>query len=234
MEAPCPIFTEKGMGSMLKGRLNNHMRGDMLDALIAHAYDARVEALKAEGIELRNDAIHKILRPVEIEAVQTLLPQLLDGEDAHRQSVNWGGGVSVNCGGPTINVGYGSFGDYRTNYQQIEGALPILTTFGTLRLDLPADDPLAKRVQDWADRCEELRSERKVSVKQVRAALAAFSTVSQFQASWPDALPIVENILIEHLGRPAPSLPAVVIEEMNKKLGLPPSNDEAGEDREAA
>lgn len=215
---------------MLKGRLNTMMREDMQAALLAHAYDARQQALRAEGIELRNEAIRKLLTPAQIKAVQTLLPLCFDEDGSRDTSVDWGGRVAVNCAGPKIHVGTTTFkSDYYEQYRPIEGSLPILTSMGELRLDLESGNEFGNRVSDWADRCEALRSERQVSSEQIRAALAAFSTVSQMQASWPEILPVVQDVLVEHLGRPAPSLPAVVITEMNAKLGLPPSNDEAEE-----
>jgi hypothetical protein len=220
------LYSKRGETDV-KGRLNNMMREDMRCALLAHAYDARQDALRAEGIELRNEAIRKLLTPAQIKAVETLLPLCFNEDHSRDTSVDWGGRVAVNCGGPKIFVGTTNFkSDYYEQYRPIEGSLPILTSMGDLRLDLPADDDLAVRVQSWADRCVELNSERNVSSEQIKAALAAFSTVSAMQASWPEVMPVVQDIIVEHLGRPAPSLPAVVITEMNAKLGLPPSNDD--------
>lgn len=214
---------------MLKGRLNNHMRADMQKALLDHAYGGREAELEAEGMHLRNEAIRRLLKPAELKAIETLLP-LIYSENGNTTAISWGNDVTVNCGGPTITMGNVN---YSRSYHPIDGALPFMRAIRDDRLDLPADDDLAVRVQAWADRCQEFATDRKVTSKQVHAALAAFSTVSQMQSSWPDAIPVVEEILIEHLGRPAPSLPAVVIEEMNAKLRLPPSND-GEEQREAA
>jgi hypothetical protein len=203
------------------------MRDDMQKALLDHAYAQRQNELNAEGIELRNAALERILTKAQLKAIETLVPLLVDEERRNDDRINWGDRVAVNCGGPKIYVGLKYTNDYYESSRPIEGSHPILRAFGDLRLDLPADDELAVRVQDWADRCEAFASEKKVSTEQVRAALAAFTTVSSMSASWPEAIPVVQDILVEHLGRPAPSLPAVVITEMNAKLGLPPSNDDA-------
>lgn len=211
---------------MLKGRLNNYIREDMRAALLTHAYAAREAELKAEGLALRNEALKRLLTTAQIKAMQTLVPLVHKNDDRYNYNVDWGTGVAVNCGGPKIDVGIGRFVSERyEQYKPIDDSIPLLRSLEGLRLDLPADDDLAVRVQNWGDRCEEYRSERNVSSEQIGAALAAFSNVSQVSASWPEVLPVVQDVLVEHLGRPAPSLPAVVITEMNAKLGLPPSND---------
>jgi hypothetical protein len=213
---------------MLKGRLNNAMRDDMQNALLAHAFEKRAAVLRAEGLELRNEALRRILTPKQMAAIATLVPLIYSDEDRHPQAITWGDRVAINCAGPKIDVGLASFAeDYYERYRPIDGALPLLTSLGEQRLDVDSDDELGKRTMDWADRCEAYRTERRVASEQVKAALAAFSTVSQMQASWPDALPVVEEILEEHLGRPAPGLPAIVLTELNASLGLPPSDNDA-------
>jgi hypothetical protein len=215
---------------MLKGRLNNSMRVDMHNALLEHAYGAREAVLDAEAVELRNEAIRQLLTPAQIKACETLLPLLAKGEYGYNHQVYWGDRVSVNCGGPKIHISF--FGSDVS--EPIDGSIPVLRILGDLRLDLAGDDDLAVRVSDWAGRREALRSEKKVSAEQVRAALAAFSTVNMMETAWPQVMPVVTNILVEHLGRPAPTLPAVVLTEMNEKLGLPPGDNENVRELEAA
>jgi hypothetical protein len=215
---------------MLKGRLNQFMRQEMTVALINHGFASRQAALEAEGIEMRNEAIKRLMSPAQIKAVQTLLP--LMPQTKNNQKVNWGDNVHVNCAGPKIELGLGQFGTYQRNYEPIDDSIPILSAFGDLRLDLESGDPLGERAMSWASRCEAFFAEKRKTIETVSAALNAFSSVAQLTSSWPDALPIVMPILEEHLGRPAASLPAVVLLDLNMSLGLPPSNDEAAEVRE--
>ena len=206
----------------MKGRLNGYMRSSMVEAIIAHGFDERLAALKAEGMQLRDEAIRRLLSPEQLAAMATLVPFLLEQtKNDYQRKVNWGGNMSVNCAGPRINVGIERW-DHDGAYKPIDGAIPLLETMGDLTLDVESGDKLGERVMDWGMRCEKFSEDRKVTTNQVTTALAAVTTVQALEVAWPEVMPLVQSIIEEHLGRPAPQLPAVLLVKLNETLGLPP------------
>jgi hypothetical protein len=214
------------------------MRYAIHRALMGHGFGEKIYTLQQQCLELREEAIKRLVGDDGFKAIQLLAGKLEGAFGSKAED------LAVNCGGPRINLnpfpynisGYSSKlkDAYAFAKDEYDGLQPtrLWQSRNDLRLDLEADDELAKRIVAWAELMEALKKQIETVSRQTMALLEKITTVKKLTATWPEAMPIIEPILELYEVAEPKQLPAVT--DLNATLGLPPSNDDTLELTEVA
>lgn len=82
---------------------------------------------------------------------------------------------------------------------------------------LTADHPLTVRFHNIETTARVLKDKTDVISAQVRGSLSSFTTIKKLLAAWPE----VKELLPETVVESKPQLPAVLVKDLNKLIGLP-------------
>lgn len=95
-------------------------------------------------------------------------------------------------------------------------SLPVPYGHGCSILGSLGED-LAKRVQQFSQQRETIRTEYTTASNKLSGFLARFNTFNQLKEAWPEGEEFYKDL---GTGRSSPSVPAVVTSEINTMLGL--------------
>ena len=184
----------------------------MIRALLEHKFKDQVKRLGATNVKLFGKAYNKLYDPtiqVKMSELETLRPRAF--AKASQMDVN-AGGYSVSVGG------YIQFPMVKPIQQQIEPRPFLQCDRGyNSRLDI-TDQKLIDEVQTFVQDVEKLKVDIRTAHSELEAALSAFTTYKKLAEGWPEAMPIIGSLIPENNR----SLPAVRVDELNAKFGLPP------------
>lgn len=124
----------------------------------------------------------------------------------------------------TNHLSVRSAGQWRTVW--FDEDLPIFAKHHSTFCYLDATHPLAEQLDELTRRGKDLENQRKEITTQVGVALAKFSTFERAIKDWPEAETFIASRFEVVQGR-KPSVPAVLLYDLNQKLGLPPSEAQA-------
>lgn len=194
-------------------RLNDNSRYEIAEALLVRKFKPLFAALYEREIALAEQCYDLAYAKYK-EAIATLPDGAL--MTAEHMCVNAGGQRhhlrlrvcrwGETYGGPERSV----FAMWHNNGDVAPGA-----AFG---LDHPMYEAISKLKQDMLELDDTVR---KVNA-QTRDAIWRFTSFEKLIAAWPEAEPVIQPILAKHQKASVNPVPAVLLHDLNKALGLPP------------
>lgn len=183
-------------------RLTKDLRQAIANAAVAHAFESKLEALKATEDALAREAYAFVIPASEIEA-------------AANMPANWfrlDACLRFNVGGYTVRlqmVGDGLPVPYRAKNEEYGGY-----HCGNLGTIPPGD--LCDRIRAHADATEAYKAERRTAYAATIGLLDGVSTLKRLAEVWPAG----ERFYKRYDDAVPASLPAVRISEVNAMLGI--------------
>lgn len=204
------------------GRMTKDTRESMARAIVKHAYAKKAEALVERHTALF-DRVYDFAYSGEVRKAMDVLVKA--EPDALPKQVY----LTVNVGGLSIDIGaaftftparigtLASAKNPRSHY-----VLACHQRYNC-RISIPdgdqKDPKLHEDIRQYADDFSALTNECSRAYSEAKAALDSFSTTKRLREGWPEVLPVIEHLLPseERAG-----LPAVQVDKLNDKFGLPP------------
>lgn len=180
-------------------RLTNSMRSDIVyRAVQSSGFDKRMEVLKSQEEDLAERCYNALVSQED----QDLLSKIAEKWIKFQRS------LVFNANGWTIQ-----FYDLKRKYPVPEGwyynqSLGILT------------GELADEAQAFVQAQQTIREERVECCKKLHGFISRFNTLKQLQKEWPEGSAFYQHFIDERQNKVDLNLPAVVIEDINKLLGL--------------
>lgn len=176
-------------------RLTNTTRYAICTAAIKDRYDPKDEVLKDQEDALFKEAHAHLFKPDELALVAAVPTRWISRDVKMR--------IIVECMGITISG---------------KDALPFPRSFWSHdNRPVIKDDALAARIVQNAAAKEKLKAERREATRKLDAILAITPSMKALKKAWPEGA----AYYAEFEDKPAPSVPAVRIEDINDLLGLP-------------
>ena len=207
-------------------KLTKDTRERMARAIVKHAYGKQAEALVAKHVALF-DRVYAFQYSGKLrEAMDALLTLEPDALPKRR-------GFTVNVG---MSIDLGTWMSFSPNMcgclAETKGnrELPYLHCHNgwSHRVHIPDGDKrdpnLHQDIRQYADEYTALKAECERAYNEAFAALSSFSTAKRLREGWPEVLPLIEDMLPS--GERA-GLPAVQVNKLNDKFGLPPEQEAA-------
>lgn len=196
----------------MSARLTKSDREQMAKALVRHKFHEQAEALMQESVELF-DAVYDERHDAQTQRLMRQLQKL------HPNTFYSTTTQTVNANGYNVRVGAAAVGRMQTVLWTPQ-VVPRLRLDSAERQVSPA---LADRVADFALRLKAFTDSLDPAYSTATAALAQFSTGKKLAEDWPEAMPVIGNLI------PASerNLPVVQLTAINDEFGLPPSEVEA-------
>lgn len=201
-------------------RLSQSIRESMAKALVRHRFDERAKVLCAESVSL----FHFVMDDLHNADTRKLMAQL---EKRHKGAFQRDDDLTVNVAGRRISIGSQLIGGVRGVYGSGWKAQADPRSF--LQCDRGydkvsyLDGPIAERLTAFADGVEALRAEAEAAYRKALGALAQFGTGKRLAAEWPEAMPVIGNLIPENDRQ----LPVVQVAALNIEFELPPELAEA-------
>lgn len=202
-------------------RLNRAIRDQIVEnALTKSGINTELETLTAEKHEWAeavrvhvNGATDKTLLQHEknIAAVIAGLPKNVRPY-AGDHSLSRGTADYVNLGGLKVRIEFYDAAGEPEDRIRTTVRLPVVV----------ADHKLAKQFHDMEARRTDIAARGKTLEAQVRAVVNSATTVGKLLDVWPESI----ELLPTTLGRVLSNLPAVVVSDLNRMVGLPSEHDE--------
>ena len=183
-------------------RLTKDLRQTIANNAVAHAFEPKLEALKAAEDALAREAYAFVI-PAEEVAAAADMPDNWFRLDAC---------LRFNVGGYTIRLQMSGDGlpvPYRAKNEEYGGY-----HCGNLGTIPPGD--LCDRIRAHADATEAYKAERKTAYRATLGLLEGVSTLKRLHEVWPAG----EQFYKRYEDSPAASLPAVRVDEVNTMLGI--------------
>lgn len=193
-------------------RLTKHDREQMARALARHKLDSEAKALCAESAGLFADVYadqHDAALRRAMKAFLKLRPKGLP----HKTNAN------INARGRSFWIGDSQTGHSGIWWNADVTALPVPDD-ASYRYAY-ADGELAERLIDFSDRIGAFPAKVHEAYRKALSALNQFSTGEKLSKDWPEALPVIGE-LIPTASR---ALPVVQMEAINDEFGLPPGDE---------
>jgi hypothetical protein len=192
-------------------RLTREMRVTLTERILAHRFKEREDALKYRFATLAIACYKK-----QYNAKQIALMESLPEGWLHTNT-----GLNVAFGEASDGYAFLSFspaspGAYMSRDNgHTEFRFPRCDK-GQCRLKLPDNHALSTTYFKLHSQWEELKKERSALYNEVRGTLGSFSATSTLLDKWPEVAPFLKGL--------APvvskNLPAIVVKDLNKRLGL--------------
>lgn len=199
--------------------VTNHMRGQIVNAVLKHAFAEKLGAFLDTEQALADKLYAHVYSAAEIAAMDVL-------EKRHKNGLHSCSGFGTNVRGMSIQVGersrYDGKGDdfiyilprpRELRYRIIEGG-------GIARDDLTfaEGDALGDEVFAYAEGREALNEEIKTRRAEITGVLSDIRTDRQLSERWPEVVPIAAEFIVME---PKVKLPMVPLTSLNAALGLP-------------
>lgn len=184
-------------------KLTKYSREAIARRAVAHAFDAKQEAIFANEDALAREA-YALTFPAEELALVSTVPDNWFRLDAC---------LRFNVGGQQIVlrlIGDGLPVPYRRLNEEYG-------SYGCNILGVIEHGDLCDRIQKHAQHAETVKNERRAALRATEAMLDAVTTTGKLKEIWPEG----EPFYAQYDDKPAPSLPAVRVDEINALLGLP-------------
>lgn len=201
-------------------RLSNSIREDMARALVRHRFGERADVLCAESATL----FHAVIFDQYDDATRKLMAQI---EKKHRNAFTKQNSLTVNVAGRRIEIGARYIGSVKTSWgshwrAQCESASMLESGQGWNSISY-LEGPIADRLIAFADAEQKLREEIDPAYRKALGALAQFGTGKRLASDWPEAMPVIGNLIPENDRQ----LPVVQVAALNAEFELPPELAEA-------
>lgn len=198
-------------------RLTKETRERMATALLKHRFYAEGKALAKRSAEL----FKLVYEDQYDQPAQQLMAKLLR---RYKHAFTHSSKLSVNCAGRYFDIGGISIGRDGCWWKEEVEPRPVFKMGNDTIAYL--DCPIAQKLTEFSDQTKSLGDCIRTARAEVLGLLSSFSTAKQLAASWPEAMPLVANLIPDPTSRE--NLPAVQISRMNQAFGLPPLAQEGG------
>lgn len=193
-------------------RLTKDIREQMARALVAHRYKNEAEALAALNRTLADRAYAHIYTPKVLAALKVV-------EGAVGPMSSRSPHLRVNAGGYTLGLGHRLCSNWvRFPSENHEGYI-VLDTY---RHSVITDDALIEDIKAFAERLKAFNEACPEAYYEAMAVLNTITTAKKLAEAWPEAMPVVGDLVPEECR----TLPAVKVADINEKFGLPPQEVE--------
>jgi hypothetical protein len=197
-------------------RLTKSDREQMAKALVRHRFHVEAEALMRASAEL----FAAVYDERHDEQTQKLMRQL---QRRHKNAFAQTDDLYVNANGMRVNVGGIAVGSHRTvSWTTQVPTRPVLngSRYGEIEA---VSAELSARIAAFALDCKAFAEKLAPAYNKALGALAQFTTGKKLAEEWPEAMPVIGNLI------PANdrALPVVQTAAINDEFGLPPSEVEA-------
>jgi len=183
-------------------KLTKYSREAIARRAVAHAFDPRqAELAKTEGA-LAREAYSTLFPSTEL-ALVAAVPSNWVRLDACLQFNVGGQSIRLNVEGEGLPVPYRMKGSEYGSY-------------GCHQLGVIEHGDLCDRIQAHAQLVDAVKNERRAALRATENMLEAVTTTGKLKEVWPQG----EQFYAEYDDRPAVSLPAVRVDEINALLGL--------------
>lgn len=207
-------------------KLTKDTRERMARAIVKHAYGKRAEALVAKHTALF-DRVYDFNYSGEVRKAMDALLKLEPNALPKRRSLTANVGMSIEIGTAMMFIPHmcGCLAEEKKVrhvpvFANHDGwHYKVVITDGDKR-----DPKLHEDIRQYADEYTALKDECERAYAEAFAALSGFSTVKRLREGWPEVLPLIEDMLPS--GERA-GLPAVQVNKLNDKFGLPPEQEAA-------
>lgn len=200
---------------MAKTRLNNADRNAIAEAIIDHKYVPLEQAHAQRGHDLANE-LWEILHGEHRQLIDALPKGAL--EEAHK--------INVNAAGRHIEL---RFGPDVSSWPSVYRPVFYKYARGRVPVDDLAGRDFADRLDTWLGEGKTLREERAEQHTKTLAVLSTFTSFDDLQAAWPDADKFITAQWRKRGVAGGRNLPAVMISDLSRQLGLPPGEQEAAQ-----
>lgn len=187
-------------------KITTQMRNKLVRAIVQPKYEAMAKELKAREDAL-NAALIEYLLPPETVAILDAAP---DGFFPVSHQVY----VTFPKGGHT-RVSLGEERRLPYNFNRSTGLSPMNT------IEVVNDALMKEHYSIESDRFD-MNEDRKKEETQIRAVITSSGTAQKLRAVWPEITPYIEKICQVTI---VPGLPAIILEDLNKKFNLPPTEE---------
>lgn len=183
-------------------KLTKYSREAIARRAVAHAFDPRQEELAVAEDALAREA-YNVLFPAAEQALVAKVPSNWFRLDACLQFNVGGQRITLNVKGDGLPVPYRMKGSEYSGYH-------------CHQLGVIEHGDLCDRIQAHAVLVDTVRQERRQAQRATEQMLDAVTTTGKLKEVWPQG----EQFYADYEDRPAPSLPAVRVDEVNALLGL--------------
>lgn len=195
-------------------RLTKNTREAMARKLVAHRFTDEAKELVRLNRTLAERAYNHIYTPEVLAAVETIRKAFPD-LGSEKTS------IFVNAEGYHLGLG----GELSTHWVEVEQIEPVKRFHFCGRYYTLTDEALIKDVKEFADRARVFNELCETAYYEALAVLETVNTGKQLAAAWPEAMPVIGDLIPEENR----TLPVVQLADINAKFGLPPEAKEDGE-----
>jgi len=189
-------------------RLTKDTREQMARALVAHRYKDEAEALAALNRTLADRAYAHIYTPEVLAALKVV-------EKAVGELTSRSPHIRVNAGGYTLGIGQ----RLRSRWVQFpHGDNEGYTVIDIYRNSVITDEALIADIKAFAERLKTFNESCPEAYHEAMAVLNTITTTKKLAEAWPEAMPVIGDLVPAECR----TLPAVKVEDINEKFGLPP------------
>lgn len=191
----------------------------MAKALVKHRF-----ADRAAGLIVESQRLFHLVYDEHYDASDRKMMAQLRKKDFKRFETT--DEITVNAAGQRFDVGREGIGVAGEAHWMPEcEKLPILADLRNYQacVSFAADHPLTDRLTAFARQREALKVEVHEAFREALGALQQFSTGKRLAEDWPEALPVIGDLIPEDNR----TLPVVQVVHLNTKFGLPPSESRA-------
>lgn len=183
-------------------KLTRYFREAIARRAVSHAFDPRQADLAVAEDMLAREA-YNLIFPAKEQALVATVPTNWFRLDACLQFNVGGQRITLNVAGDGLPVPYRMKGNDSGTYNcHVVGVIE--------------HGELCDRIQAHAQLVETVKSERRAALRATENMLNAVTTTGKLKEAWPQG----EQFYADYEDAPAPSLPAVRVDEINAILGL--------------
>ena len=189
-------------------RLNNTIRDNIVNAAVSDAFGERLEEHKAKETPLADKLYEMTYGEISEKVRKAKLP-----EEWTRSSAT----LRIDCDGYSYYVTdknlKNSLEMSKPNYMPVPGYCGHIT--------IKPDHPMYQEFQDWLNEYIDLNEEKAKLTADVKAMFHSCNTVKQLLDKWPES----EVYLKAIPSRGTAIVPLMLVKDVNKRIGLPKSED---------
>lgn len=194
-------------------RLNNHMRQDIAQKLVQHRFDAEIESLRNEQVELAERVYADIYAGDDMKRIESLPKNWLPTRREMQLEVG-GETVSLQFNGDLHSRDYRARPFFASDRKGMEKPFPRCDHWGTIK-QYGSRSPIGKAINDFTGKVAKLVEQISEAHTKVSATLGEFYTVKSLVDGWPEIKPFIPEKEQKVL------LPAVPTKQLNEMFGLP-------------
>jgi hypothetical protein len=192
-------------------RLTNSIREDMARKLVAYRYTDEAKELVQLNRTLA-DRAYAHLYPKELLAAMAVVKK------AHRNAFDRFDKIRVNAGGYRVDIGAPLHSQWVKMEQAAHDGYLVVDRYTSDNHGI-SDVELSEEIKNFATRLRQFNDLCEAAYREAMAVLNTCSTGKKLAVAWPEAMPVIGDLIPED----SRTLPTVQVADVNAKFGLPPT-----------